>query len=635
MTAKKCIAYLMVSLMLLVSAPLETSTALAGTALVTATAGGAPHAVSVTEVSVSPTSLVLQRGDTRNLSASVSPVDATDRRVMWSSSDTAVATVSDNGIVTARGTGRASITVRTVEGNRSALSTVTVQDLSLRTGILSSRTHVRGNPSSASEIVRRDVARGTAVTVLGSRSGWFWVSTGGVRGWIQTSHTTIRNTTGVVTVANAAVRPAPASSGNQVTSFSRNTQVVILGRASNGDWLRVRANRHTGWVRSSSIVALSQHGVMTAGSTVLRSGAGTRTARVGSVARNRQVSILGRSTNGNWMHVRVGNNRGWVQSSRIASLNRSAIVRAATQLRQTNSSSSTRLNNLPRGQQVFRLGTAGNWSHVQIGTRIGWVRTNALNITSRPGRTSTSTVMRVANRNDASRIRTLSRNQNVSVIGRAGNWSLVRQGGRTGWTRTSNLFTPTRVLNPNSVAVLVNKEFYLPRNFRPNDLVRVNVLRSFGNQNLERGLMRRDAARALERMFSSMNRDGLEPALVSAFRSWERQREIYNASVRARGVTATDRIIARPGHSEHQTGLAVDISSRGHGFQLNNAFANTREGRWLRSNAHRYGFILRYPRGKEHITGYVFEPWHFRYVGVSRATSVRNSGLTFDQYMMR
>jgi D-alanyl-D-alanine carboxypeptidase len=91
--------------------------------------------------------------------------------------------------------------------------------------------------------------------------------------------------------------------------------------------------------------------------------------------------------------------------------------------------------------------------------------------------------------------------------------------------------------------------------------------------------------------------------------------------------------VARPGTSEHQTGLTMDITAKSVGLELVESFENTAEGKWLASNAHNYGFILRYPKGKTNITGYAFEPWHYRYVGVDIATDIFNRGITLEEYM--
>ncbi|MDD6346356.1 MAG: M15 family metallopeptidase [Oscillospiraceae bacterium] len=121
--------------------------------------------------------------------------------------------------------------------------------------------------------------------------------------------------------------------------------------------------------------------------------------------------------------------------------------------------------------------------------------------------------------------------------------------------------------------------------------------------------------------------EGLDIYLSSGFRSYETQDRIYNNYVSNYGQESADTFSARPGHSEHQTGLAIDVNS------IDDSFADTPEAVWLADHAHEYGFIIRYPQGKEHITGYKYEPWHIRYLGIETATEVYNSGLTLEEFL--
>ena len=134
--------------------------------------------------------------------------------------------------------------------------------------------------------------------------------------------------------------------------------------------------------------------------------------------------------------------------------------------------------------------------------------------------------------------------------------------------------------------------------------------------------------------FNRMQRDGAAQghriSIGSGFRSYSYQKSLYESYVRRYGRAYADRISAKPGHSEHQTGLAIDI--KGTSYYLNQNFASTKAGIWLAENAHRYGFILRYPKGKEKVTGYIFEPWHFRYVGTNLAPKIYKSGKTVEEY---
>lgn len=144
---------------------------------------------------------------------------------------------------------------------------------------------------------------------------------------------------------------------------------------------------------------------------------------------------------------------------------------------------------------------------------------------------------------------------------------------------------------------------------------------SFGN-----GLTR-ETSDAFSRMRASAARSGLDLRIVSGFRSYATQQSVHARYISTRGRAGAEAISARPGHSEHQTGMAIDVNS------VSPAFANTPEGRWIAANAHKFGFIVRYPQGKEHITGYTYEPWHLRLVGVETATHLKRTGLTLEEYL--
>lgn len=189
------------------------------------------------------------------------------------------------------------------------------------------------------------------------------------------------------------------------------------------------------------------------------------------------------------------------------------------------------------------------------------------------------------------------------------------------------------VANPGAMNVMVNKFWSLPEGYRPADLIKPNVLFSFGDENSDRSKLRAEAAESLEIMFNVAKGEGIELYARSGFRSYETQEAIFKNEVATFGYEQAVLYVALPGTSEHQTGLAMDITAKSVGLELVEAFEGTAEGKWLAANAHHYGFILRYPKGKTNITGYAFEPWHFRYVGVDVAEEIYAKGLTFEEYM--
>ena len=172
-----------------------------------------------------------------------------------------------------------------------------------------------------------------------------------------------------------------------------------------------------------------------------------------------------------------------------------------------------------------------------------------------------------------------------------------------------------------SLLVVANKVHPLPDGYEPADLVQPNVAAS------AYWLVREEAARALEEMFAAADNDGVHLVLGSAYRSASYQATLWNGYANQYGTERADRISSRPGYSDHQTGLAVDIvmgDGSYNGYNFNQAFEDTDQGNWLRVHAHEYGWIMRYPKGKEEITGYAYEPWHFRYIGVDYATAIYN-----------
>lgn len=187
------------------------------------------------------------------------------------------------------------------------------------------------------------------------------------------------------------------------------------------------------------------------------------------------------------------------------------------------------------------------------------------------------------------------------------------------------------VTKPDDITVLVNKEYSLPKDYVPADLTEPNILFPFEYED-EKKLLRKEAADAIANLFEAAANEGLRLYGVSGYRSYNRQKAIYDSNVATRGEEETNRYSAKPGHSEHQTGLAMDVSTPSIQFHLDSGFAATPEGKWLADNAYRFGFIIRYPEGKTDITRYAYEPWHIRYVGIPLAEKLHNENLTLEEY---
>lgn len=186
--------------------------------------------------------------------------------------------------------------------------------------------------------------------------------------------------------------------------------------------------------------------------------------------------------------------------------------------------------------------------------------------------------------------------------------------------------------DPTSIWVVVNKQHALqPKDYVPKDLVMPNVpLRVPGNESMQ---LRQVTATAMEQLFAAASKDNISLMLSSGYRSYTYQVNLYNGYVSSQGQETADTQSARPGYSEHQTGLAADVEPASKHCEVEACFGDTPEGKWVAANAYRYGFIIRYPVGKESVTGYEPEPWHIRYIGVELATEMHNHNVqTLEEF---
>jgi len=177
----------------------------------------------------------------------------------------------------------------------------------------------------------------------------------------------------------------------------------------------------------------------------------------------------------------------------------------------------------------------------------------------------------------------------------------------------------------NSLWFYVNKQISIGADYIPTELV-VPSLKSSGDLSV-----RKDSVDLLAKMFNDAEKQGIYLKIVSAYRSYAYQTSLFNNLASSVGVEEANKSTALPGHSEHQLGLAVDLDSVSGSCTIGTCFADTNEGLWLSKNSYKYGFVLRYPKNKEDITGYEYEPWHFRFLGIDLATALYESQLTFDE----
>ena len=221
-----------------------------------------------------------------------------------------------------------------------------------------------------------------------------------------------------------------------------------------------------------------------------------------------------------------------------------------------------------------------------------------------------------ANTSDKSEIWTSS-DTGIAVVNELGNITGISAGSctvRVTAAKNPDAFAEVEVTveaNPEITYIdgilVVNKTYALPADYNPG--------------------VDPEAKSAFDRMQSDAAELGLNIYISSGFRSYDYQAGLYQRYVEQSGQAEADRYSARPGHSEHQTGLAFDLNS------ITNEFIETDEGKWVTENCHNYGFIIRYPADKESVTGYMYEPWHIRYLGIETAQAVHDSGLCLEEYL--
>lgn len=180
------------------------------------------------------------------------------------------------------------------------------------------------------------------------------------------------------------------------------------------------------------------------------------------------------------------------------------------------------------------------------------------------------------------------------------------------------------IKKPDDIVVLVNKNNILPKDYIPSDLRLINNRYALNDKYL-----REEAAVNFENLSADAATLGYKIIATSTFRNYEYQGKLFNEYTDSKGLEYALLCSAKPGHSEHQTGLAVDVMGSNEDYD---EFEKAIEFNWMKENAHKYGFILRYPKGKEFITGYNYESWHYRYVGEETAKKIKELNITFDEY---
>lgn len=193
--------------------------------------------------------------------------------------------------------------------------------------------------------------------------------------------------------------------------------------------------------------------------------------------------------------------------------------------------------------------------------------------------------------------------------------------------QTSNAQQTSNLYDCEDYLILVNKQNSIDGDYIPQHLVKVNI-KFLDDTQEESRCMEKEAAEAVEDLFACAKKEGITLIGSSAYRSYQSQVRVLKEQTYKKGYDYAMTHVAQPGQSEHQSGLAIDITNEVRCFDK-----TSKEAQWLAKNAHKFGFILRYPEGKEKVTGYDFEPWHIRYVGKDVAKEIYKNGITLEEYL--
>lgn len=196
---------------------------------------------------------------------------------------------------------------------------------------------------------------------------------------------------------------------------------------------------------------------------------------------------------------------------------------------------------------------------------------------------------------------------------------------------TEDQTRPSAVDKSSEYLILINKTHGLNKTYEPDDLRRVRATAK--DREAEYQKLRKAAAKAFNDLAAGAKEAGYTIKLTTGYRPYSYQKVLYKQYIDMDGKDKAEQYSAKPGYSEHQTGLSADVSSPSVNYRLVRKYGRTKAGKWLAENGHRYGFIIRYPKGKESITGYEYEPWHIRYVGKEAAAEIYERQLTLEEYL--
>lgn len=400
---------------------------------------------------------------------------------------------------------------------------------------------------------------------------------------------------------------------------------------------------------STSQVEASTIGYQTTTNLKMRTGASTKYKIITTIPKDKKVTYVSHS--GSWFKVKYGDKTGFISSKYLKKVTAPAKKTAAKTSSSKQYQTATDLNmrtgastkhkiviSIPKGKKVTYVSKSGSWFKVKYGNKTGFANSNYLKqvsgstkttvanettpkaavkkpATSKQYQTTTTLNMRTGASTKHKVVLAIPKGKKVTYVSKSGSWFKVKYGNKTGFINSKYLQEPSKVTAPSKPIyvkgiLMASKKHPLPSDYAPGES--------------------KEARRAFNKMAAAAKKHGFHLTAFSTYRSYSVQKQLYAGYVARDGKAEADRFSARPGTSEHQTGLAFDISEVG---KHSNRFNESNATRWMAINSYKYGFIVRYPEGKEQITGYMYEPWHFRYLGIDAATKVYNSGLTLEEYL--
>lgn len=451
------------------------------------------------------------------------------------------------------------------------------------------------------------------------------------------------------TTANLNLRTGAGTTYKVITVIPKGKQITLISK--HGTWYKVSYSGKTGYVSSTYLKQVKltstpkpqpQTGkYSTKANLNLRTGAGTKFKVITVITKGKRVSLI--SKHGTWYKVSYSGKTGYVSSAYLKQITSLTIPKPNPRSEKYSTTANLNLRTgagttykvvtvIPKGKQVTLISKHGTWYKVSYSGKTGYVSSTYLKqVTSTTTPKPNAQIIKYAT-TDNLNLRTgagttykvvtvIPKGKQVALISKHGTWYKVNYAGKTGYVSSQYLKLLTsdnpKLTVKNGITyvdgiIVVNKRYSLPATYNPGES---------------------KATRAsFNKMLADAKKKNISFQVISGFRSYDYQKNLYNRYVKAYGEAEASRFSAKAGHSEHQTGFTFDIGGPNQAHWLKESFDKTAEGKWLAANAHRYGFIMRYPKGKEFVTGYMYEPWHFRYVGAERATKIYKSGKTLEEY---